>query len=43
MNEVYRGSRKHILDWTDLEDDVFRQSLNELLDPSAARRKFTNH
>jgi len=36
MNEVYRGSRKHILDWTDLEDDVFRQSLNELLDPSGA-------
>ena len=36
MNRVYRGSRKHILDWADLEQDAFLSSLNELLHPTGA-------
>lgn len=36
MNEVYRGSRKHILDWTDLKEDAFLSSLNDLLHPTGA-------
>jgi hypothetical protein len=36
MNRVYRGSRKHILDWTDLEQDAFLSSLNDLLHPTGA-------
>lgn len=36
MNEVYRGSRKHILDWTDLKEDAFLSSLNDLLRPTGA-------
>ena len=36
MNRVYRGSRKHILDWADLEQDAFLPSLNELLHPTGA-------
>jgi hypothetical protein len=36
MNEVYRGSRKHILDWTDLKEDAFVSWLNELLHPTGA-------
>jgi hypothetical protein len=36
MNRVYRGSRKHILDWTDLKEDAFLSSLNDLLHPTAA-------
>ena len=36
MNKVYRGSRKHILDWTDLKEDAFLSSLNDLLHPTGA-------
>lgn len=36
MNEVYRGSRKHILDWTGHEKGAFLASLNELLRPTGA-------
>jgi len=34
MKRVDRGSRKHILDWTDLEDDGFLLPFNELLRPT---------
>lgn len=36
MNRVYRGSRKHILDWTDLKEEAFLSSLNDLLRPTGA-------
>jgi hypothetical protein len=36
MNRVYRGSRKHILDWTDLKEDAFLSSLSDLLHPTGA-------
>jgi hypothetical protein len=36
MNRVYRGSRKHILDWTGLGEEAFLASLNELLRPTGA-------
>jgi hypothetical protein len=36
MNPNYRGSRKHILDWTTLSDAVFLPSLNALLQPTGA-------
>jgi hypothetical protein len=35
MSEIYRGSRKHILDWTG-EEASFPPSLNELLHPTGA-------
>jgi hypothetical protein len=36
MNPNCRGSRKHVLDWTGLGEDVFLASLNELLRPTGA-------
>ena len=36
MKPNYRGSRKHILDWTALPDAVFLPSLNDLLQPTGA-------
>jgi hypothetical protein len=36
MSAIYRGSRKHILDWTSLEAQVFLSSLNDLLRPTGA-------
>jgi hypothetical protein len=36
MSAIYRGSRKHILDWTSLEAEVFLSSLNDLLRPTGA-------
>jgi hypothetical protein len=36
MSEIYRGSRKHILDWTSLQPETFLLSLNDLLHPSSA-------
>jgi hypothetical protein len=33
---IYRGSRKHILDWTGLEPTIFLDSMNELLNGTGA-------
>ncbi len=41
MSVIYRGSRKHILDWTSLEVATFLASLNDLLRPSGAERRLS--